>query len=257
MEKEYGLVGIVRKYILTLPTIFNRYWFFTAYILLYIFSPYLNILIHNIKQKDYQKLLLTEILIWSVIPTVFGILKNGTEGLLYFNRFIWAIVIYLIGAYMNLYPIKFLERNRKNSVLIAVASFAIMIFGIIVIYTFRDFFKKLGTTEVAYFWEPNALPMLFLSVSVFKIFVDLKMKGNKIINTLASTTLGIYLLHDGPLSVYIWKNVFHTKEHLNSNFLIVYIVASSIAIFLVGAAIDLARQLLEKQIMKIKIRKEN
>ena len=126
-----------------------------------------------------------------------------------------------------------------------VVSFVVMVLGIFVIYGLRDFFKKIGTTEVAYFWRPNTFPMLLLSISIFKIFVDLKVKSNKIINTLASTTLGIYLVHDSMLNTYIWKNIFHAKECLSTPYSIIYILASATLVFLVGAVIDLIRQFIE------------
>ena len=196
----YGLATIIKKYIYSLPTIFNAYWFFTIYILIYILSPYLNIFIHNINQEKYKKFLLTIILIWTIIPTFFGLRVNSTEKLLYYNRLIWAIIIYFIGAYMRLYSIKFLEKPKTK--IVALLSAITMILGIFVIYKFRNFFAKIGTTEVAYFWQPNNIFMLLLSISTFKIFADLKINHNKIINTLASTTLGIYLIHDGLLTKY-------------------------------------------------------
>ncbi len=125
-------------------------------------------------------------------------------------------------------------------------SFAVMLLGILVIYKFKNFFSKIGTTEVAYFWMPNTIPMLLLSISVFKIFLDIKLDYNKIINKLASTTLGIYLLHDGKLDTYIWTYVFKSKEHLNNNYPILYIIEAAAIIFIVGAIIDLIRQFIEK-----------
>ena len=63
---------------------------------------------------------------------------------------------------------------------------------------------------------------------------------------LASTTLGIYMIHDGMLNPYIWKNIFSTLEHLNSSYFVIYILGTTIIIFIVGAIIDLIRQFIEK-----------
>lgn len=224
------------------PTITCQYWFCTAYVLLYILSPFLNNFIHNIKQEDYKKLLLWVIVIWSVIPTLFGIVYNNVESYFYFSRFIWFVVIYLIGSYIRLYSIKIFNK-RKTSIIIALASFAIMVLGIVVIYKYKFIFTKI---DVAYFWPPNTLPMLLLSVSVFMIFLDIKINYSKIINRVASTTLGIYMLHDGVLNKYIWNNIFRAKEHLNSKFSILYILISAITIYICGMIIDLIRQFIEK-----------
>ena len=225
--------------------IFDRYWFATAYVLLYIMSPYINTFIHSIKKETFIKLLITVILLWSIIPTIFGIIKNDTETLLYYNRFIWMMVMYLIGAYIRLYNIKFFEKKNK-SLIVAILSFVLMILSIFVIYMFSNVFNKLKNLEIAYFWRPNTILMLILSISIFEIFINFKIEYNKIINTLASTTLGIYLLHDGPLTNFLWKVILKTKDALNSKYSIIYIIVSALIIFLVGAIVDLIRQAIEK-----------
>ena len=69
---------------------------------------------------------------------------------------------------------------------------------------------------------------------------------------MASTTLGIYMIHDGGLSSYIWNTIFKTKEHLSNNegTIIIDIIVSAIIIFIIGAIIDLIRQFIEKITIK-------
>ena len=134
----------------------------------------------------------------------------------------------------------------KTTILVAISSISVMVIGIVVIYVFKDIFAKIGTSEVAYFWTPNSLPMLFLSISIFEIFKKIKLNHNKVINTIASTTLGIYLLHDGLLAKYMWNDIFMTLECLNSKYYLLCILISTIIIFIGGAMIDLMRQLVEK-----------
>ena len=50
----------------------NSYWFIKTYVFLYLLSPFLNILIKNLKQKDYKKLLIILTVIVSVLPYVTG-----------------------------------------------------------------------------------------------------------------------------------------------------------------------------------------
>ncbi len=244
------LITTKKSMILSLfPIIFNKYWFITAYVLLYIFSPYINKLIKNLTKLEYQKLLLLSLLIYSIIPTVFGIFYNNTETLLYYSRFIWAIIVYMIGGYIYSYGIKIYD-TKLRTLCIAIISFLIMILGIIVIYRYENIFKKIGTTEVSYFWPPNTIPMVILSVSVFELFLKMDIGYNNVINKLASTTLGVYILHDGILNHYMWQNIFKTKMNLNSKFSLFYILGTAVLIFCLGAGIDLIRQLIEKNVMK-------
>ena len=229
---------------------FNRYWFISAYILIYILSPYINKFLKSISKVEHKKILIITIIIWSIIPTIFGIFNDNTETFLYFNRFIWMIVLYMLGAYIRLYSINFFNKHtNKKAIIISLCSFSFMVLGIILIFKFKDVFLKIGTKELAYFWQPNTIPMLMLSVSIFELFLNLKIKNNKVINVLASTTLGIYMLHDGPLRFTLWQKIFKSLNCLNSKYAIIYIIFHTFIIFAVGVVIDLIRQLIEKIIV--------
>ncbi len=238
-----GIHSIYRKrdwFLLFFPTILNDYWFVTVYVLVYLFSPYFNILIQNLKKKDYQKLLFILLTVFCIIPTFFGFFYNTSETLLNYSRLIWAIVIYFVGAYLKKYPIKYYDTIPK-SILWGSLSFLLMVLAIPIIYYFRDIFSKIGTEEVAYFWTPNNILMLITSVSLFEVFLKIKIKPNRMINKIASTTLGIYILHDGKLNTYMWS-LLKTKEHLQGEHLILYILLSSIIIFISFAIVDFTRQ---------------
>ena len=218
-------------------------------------SPFLNRFINTVSKKEYIRFLLTALTLWSIIPTLFGVFYNSTEiyfnmaeSMLYYNRLIWFIIIYFVGAYIRLYPIKAFD-NIKNSLVFSAAVFGFMELSIVAIEMLSGFFGKLGTTEPAYFWPPNSVPMFLLSVGVFNIFLKTEVPHNKLINLLASTTLGIYLLHDGILNEYLWENVFKNASHQESPYLILYILGTAIIVFAVCAVIDLLRGLLEKHIV--------
>gem|GEM_PF-5519946 len=131
-----------------------------------------------------------------------------------------------------------------------VISIAVLVLSILVIDYFSDFFAALGTTEIAYFWTPNTIPMVFLSVSIFLWFANFHLSYNVVINTIASTTLGVYLLHDGILASWIWGTVFRCAEYQDSPGLVIRILTAAITIFVIGTVLDLLRQTLEKIILK-------
>ena len=231
------------------PTIFAQYWFITAYVLLYLLSPFLNKFANSLDQNTYKKFLLLLLFIWSFIPTVFGIFHNTSEDLLYYNRFIWFIVLYFTAGYIRLYGFNIFKK-RKNTLLIAGICFSLIIISIFTIHYFRKSFELLGLTEIAYFWPPNSILVFGLSISIFYLFLNMNIKSSRIINILASTTLGVYILHDNDFNKYMWTNIFKTKERLNSNFSILYILISTLIIYLCFSLIDLIRQLIEKQTIK-------
>jgi len=246
---KLGTITTLTELSYIFPIMTNVYWFITAYLLIYILSPYFNKLISILTKKEYQKFLLTTLLIWCIIPTIYGFFYNSSEELLFYNRLIWLIIMYFVGAYIRIYNIKFLN-SKKRSLITSIITFIIMILSIIFIHTFKDAFQRIGTTDIAYFWTPNNILMLILSISIFTLFTKIKIKNNTYINKLASTTLGIYLFHDGFINIYIWKHIFKPNIYIYSNHWYIYTLLSSIIIFIVGFIIDTLRQIIEKYTIK-------
>lgn len=232
------------------PTIYGTYWFTTAYILLIIISPYINRLIKNLSFKEFSHLVLILICLYSIIPTLFGIRLNNTESLLYYNRFIWIIIIYMIGAYISLYreKISIFSKGRGFYIVTTILISLLALFIIYIIEIFPSFFNQLGIHSSTYLWRPNSILILLWSLSLFLLFMGIRIQS-RIINTLASTTLGIYLLHDGKIQHVLWNNIFKNSTHTYSRFLIIHILIAVSIIFIVGCFIDLIRQYLANKIV--------
>mgnify|MGYP000528725494 FL=1 len=74
--------------------------------------------------------------------------------------------------------------------------------------------------------------MLFCSIFLFIGFKNLNIKHSKVINTIAATTFGVYLLHENEyIRPFLWKTVFHSAEHANDNRLILYAIGAILATF--------------------------
>ena len=245
----YSFPTDIRGWILEcIPIIRGYYWFVTAYVLIYVLSPYLNRFAKGLSKKEYVKFLSITLLLWSVIPTIFGFFYNTTESLLYYNRFIWLIIVYFIGAYIRIHSFSLIQ---KRGIAVAV-SFLLLIGSILFIEKLEPLFAIIGTYETAYFWTPNSVLMILLSVTIFLFFLELDIPYNPFINKLGSTTLGIYLFHDGVLAPYFWKILFQNAVYQDSKFLIIHMLLVTLGIFITGAVIDLLRQyFIEKNIIKI------
>lgn len=236
------------KYIISwlFPVIFNKYWFITAYILLYLLIPYLNKLIHALDQTEYKYMIYTLLLLFSMIPTVFALFSpnalNNVEGFMFFNRFIWMIVVYFIGAYIRLYDIQKMNNFKKScmSFLLSTAC----LFGFIVVV---NILLKNGmelTIIPDYFWQPNSMLMACWSLSLFQVFNHLKIGYHPIINYFSKGTLGIYMLHEIVLKSWLWERVFQNATHVNSHFFLIHVGIAVISIFLIGTLIDQIRRLI-------------
>ena len=77
-------------------------WFADAYILLYIFFPFLNRLILCLKKNELQLFILMGAIIWYLIPTVASIFTIRMD--MNFSNAIMFMYLYCIGAYIRIYP---------------------------------------------------------------------------------------------------------------------------------------------------------
>lgn len=248
---HFGTLTLDRRtvFINFFPVTEYKYWFATVYILLYLFSPYINRLLLCLSRKEFQKMLLLCLAVFCIFPTVYGALKNDTETLFYYNRFIWLLIVYMIGAYIRLYPpIKYVSSAKWLG--ISALIFFFMECAIYVMERFQPFFNKVGIVGGNYFWRPNTIPVAAVSLSLFLCFRFIKVKPIKAVNLLASTTFGIYLLHDGQLNFYMWQVLLKSTEYTFSPRLILFIPMCALLIFITGACVDFLRQLLFRLISR-------
>lgn len=177
---------VIWKAILVITS--NQQWFITAYLLLYISIPFINILTKNLNQKQMEKLIIFGILIFSISPTI-TLLKQ------YFSYYIWFVLLYLIGAYLNLYKNK--ELIEKNKIFLFFSIITVLLFKFLTVHNRRFIISNI-----------NNFILFTLSVSIFITFIKKKEWYNKNVNYIASSVLGIYLVHDNfILRQIIWKTV--------------------------------------------------
>lgn len=93
------------------PTNMLHYWFVSAYVLMFLFTPVLNAAVHGMGKKQLQMaiviLLIMESLSKTMIPVRLELDNLGYDAY-------WFMVVYLIAAYIRLYGIPFLERKDKK-----------------------------------------------------------------------------------------------------------------------------------------------
>ena len=227
-EKE---IGIIIKSIL--PITFNAEWFVTSYILLYITIPFINALINNLTKKEMSVLIIIFIVCFSILPTI-NLLSE------YFSNYIWFILLYLVGAYTKLYENK--EFSKYSKCFIVVSSIAI----ICVITSIACFnMRRLGLLE------SNSFLVFILAYSIFIDFINKKEYSNSIINYVASSSLGIYLIHDNVIiRAFMWKKL-KMGSLIKTKLFWFYEIEVVVGIFIICLLIDIIRrELIEEKIIK-------
>lgn len=77
------------------------------------------------------------------------------------------------------------------------------------------------------------------ALALFYLFKGLDLGRQRVINTVASATLGVYILHQVPVwQGFLWNGIFHCADHAGSA---PYSLLVILAVFAAGTAIDLLR----------------
>lgn len=221
------------------PFLYNSYWFMTAYILLMIFIPYINLVIQQLDKMQYRKFLFTLIVITLIIPTIFP------KSLVMVTEFTKFITFYTTGAYIKLFSNQSREKNIGKYLFIASS-----IFTIISIVSIDCIAKRLDFNALAahstYFSQNLTFFSYLSALGLFLWGKHWNIKNNIVINTISSTTLGIYLIHENIIvRDFIWQDVFHVTNLINTANPIKFVIVGVyevLLIFLICSLIDWIRQ---------------
>lgn len=237
-----------------LPLYTGQYWYFTAYVGMAFFIPFLNHFIQIIEKQRFKKLLLMCGILFSFLPTLF----LGKLDPFYLNNgysMLWLIILYLLGAYCKKYNVasKFKEKRLLLRYLMCIA-ITWIIKLIIEVIIFKILGKvMLGNILISYISPPIILSSIYL----FLYFTNLKIQKKsilKVIKFLSPLTFGIYLIHANPLIyTYIFNNMFIKFINYPFYSIIVYIAIFTSIIFLVCVLIDKIRMYIFKIINVDKI----
>lgn len=240
-SENLNFVNIVKS---ILPTTFGLYWFTSCYVLIYIFAPFFREIIETISKKNFKILLTVMIIIW-------GILSNIPGTKTFFNELIWLIVIYFLSAYIRKYDCNILKNDKIRAIGIIIV--IVMMNVIMVILELLSTRISVLSEKIYYFNNLKSPFILILTVLIFLIFKNLNIRNSNVINKIASTTFGIYLVHENVfLRDIIWKDVVQGSKFINSPLLILNAIGGVLGVFLISMIIDLVvEKLIIKNLVKI------
>lgn len=235
----FGLLGVSEINVTSFlkacfPITFESWWFASTYFILYLIHPFLNKLLNSLEKKTYQNFLLIIIIYWSVIPTL---MMQNWGG----NNLLGFIVLYAIAGYVRKFGF-----NEKYGLK---QWFLLWIIFSMFTYLLSSILMGLGSNnQILYdyhenFYLQNKLTVLLISFTLFMTFVSLKIRYNKIINTVASAAFAVYLISDSnTVRPFLWQNVFKIFQYQNSNMLIPYSMIVVAVVYIGCTIIDLIRQ---------------
>ena len=207
---------------------YNKWWFVTAYLMLMLLSPALNIVLHAVDKKTLGLCLLGMASFTILFPYVSKILTDEIIETPYFTDIFFFSELYFIGGYIKLYGLNLKKRW------VALITFVVLCFGLLVTYTGRlGGWREMG-------WQQGSLTNFVCAVGLLLIFKDFKFQS-RVINTIASTTFGIYLIHE---NIYMrgWEYAFCRETFfagVTSSALMFLLL--TVTVFVFSAVIDFIR----------------
>lgn len=216
------------------PTIFGQYWFFTAYIALLVFTPYINAFINSVSRKQLLSCLSIMLVLWSILPTF-------TTKSIYGSELPQFLMLYLIGAYLKKYPDNTLSFSNVRAWLAGCS--AILLFSSSVVLRFLNDHIWSFTISETWFYSRASILVIGLASSMVSTAVNHRSWSNKIVNTISSCTFGVYLLHDNSLfRKLLWPVWLNNDAFYDSQALILRILLSVMIVYIGCTLVEVLRQ---------------
>jgi len=217
------------------PITFKEYWFLSVYVLLYIFSPFINKFLNNLTEQEFINYLFVCLLIFSVLPTI-------TALDFYANYLIQFILFYSLGAYLKRFPNNILINNKKINLCIFIGSSLILLISPIafdLLSTKSSFFVG----KSVYLFNRTSIVAICFSVSLLVMFVSKKIKTSNIINSISSCVLGVYLISDNNfIRKILWIDLLKNGNYVNSNLFILHFIVSILICFFICLLMEYIRK---------------
>lgn len=220
------------------PTTTVQYWFFTAYVVLYLIHPFLNVVLKKLNKKQYLAMLILFVTIWSIIPTFLS-------GYNFFSSELFQLILmYSLGAYLRLYPLSS-SKERK-------LGFALIFGGAILSLLFMILGKFLSFLDINHLGK-YSLFVIMVAVGLFLVFKNFNFGQNKFINSVAMCTFGVYLIHDNNyIRGWLWHDVFSNAEVINSKIFVLYFAFAVLVVYIVCTIIEYFRiVIIERPLFKM------
>jgi surface polysaccharide O-acyltransferase-like enzyme len=218
------------------PIASKQYWFVNAYVLLFIFAPFLSYGLRAMAEPDsvgfYRYIILLAIItfFWCLLQSLPIKINNY-----YCNSFLWFIVLFIFASFIRIFEYKINTIPTK----------ALIIFSLILLSLLLA--VAVISNEIGGFWnnyrkrlmQQNSVLIFGLSLTIFVFFRRLKIGTIPWINKISATTFGIYLIHDNHfVRDWLWGDRVHVVKHIKDSDYIIWSLLVILLIFIICSIID-------------------
>lgn len=222
------------------PVTSQTWYFLTNYLLLCLLIPFLNMGLQMLTKKEFRLLLILLVLLLCVWPTVLPMRPFkyvfepfGYKGFLTGKNIFHFVLMYILGGYLSFFTA---PRKRSNFWFLGGAVGSLLLNYLL----FTRLPGWFNYSEVALMYS-NPL-VIANAVFLLLFFRDVHFRS-RLVNLLASTTLGVYAISEFRfLRTYLWRWIHFDKADCGNVFKnVLAVAAAALAVFLACAVIDLLR----------------
>lgn len=169
------------------PLCTGHYWYISTYIVLYMFSPFINKIIQNLSKTEHLYILSLMFVIFSILPTLCAVkdvfLVNAGQSL------IWFVFLYLLGAYIAKHSVIIKSWQFYLYIYIIIALLLLMSKVLIGYITTQFLGHSYGSSVLIRY---NSFFVLAESIALFFTFLSMPIKNIKLLK-IRPYTLTVYI----------------------------------------------------------------
>lgn len=207
-------------------------WFARSYLLLYISIPLFNKIINSVSKARLGQIIIALTTIFYTVPTLISTFIGGGG---YLTSYFTFGIMYMIGAYIRKYGDAKLD---KISIYVGIVSIILILASIL----WNDIHMHEGLYIMYLAHKGNSVVGLLVAIGIFTIFKNIKISYNPFINTVASTTFAVYLIHNNPIiSNWLWNSMVSSKDYFESPFFLLHMLGVTLLIYAVCSILEWLR----------------
>lgn len=233
--QSYSLADIV-KGIMPMRNMMNG--FMSCFLMYYLLIPYLNKMLSVLERTQHRNLIVLSLLIlmiWNHIPTIIYTT----------NYVIWFSVLHVIAAYIRFYENELAQKFLHFYSHLGLITLSFVVLAMTSVYVEVLGFGRWCTSywPYTYVMDCEAILAVPTSIMLFMWFKSLSIPQSKIINTIASSTLAVLLIHANSeaMRLWLWHDTCRVSDYVFSSCLPLHAIGCVVGVFATCIAIDKVR----------------
>nr|WP_130079909.1 acyltransferase [Bifidobacterium animalis] len=225
-----GLAMLGVRSVLPLST--NLWWYPTSYALFLLFIPYLSIALKALGRKLHCTLAISVLIIWGIAPLLpkitFNLVSDTVFNFLY---------LFILISYYKWYMSEFSNRTCIILILVGLSTNILYWLAGSIIYSHTGKLIQMQN----YLVVRCSISEMMIGFAVFILFTKFSFHS-RIINVLAASAFGVYLIHIYPSMIAVWPNYLSINKVFYNTWAIPLGLLEIFIIFGVCLVLDLLRQ---------------